>query len=934
MRILRIIELSLGIFLCLGGSVSGAASLEPVDLTCEYLRDPVGVDVLQPRLSWKLKSDMRGQKQTGYHLIVASTRDKLDQNLGDLWDSGEVLTDQSIHIPYQGHPLLSNLRCYWKVRVTGIQGEQSEWSEPAEWTMGLLQPEDWKAKWISHDPGEKKLSYPWVRHTFEVNEDVEQALIHVNTASYYALRINGRKVSPDVLTPGVSKVDKRFLINSYDVSSHLVTGENCISLWMGLGWYQPRISGRDGQVLLRTQLEIDSAPGHRVIGTDKSWKVKESCVSQIGQWKWSDFGGERYDAREYIDGWDRSDLDDSDWVNAIEVKAPSVAHSWQGCESSQLGEPIRPKKVYQLDDGQWVFDFGKPLTGWMRLTMHDLPAGREVRMIYADVNDNDNIRKLSHIEDPDAKGFQSFNQRDLFISAGAASETFCSRFNYHSFRYAVVSGLAHAPTADDAVAMMVGPPLKSAGSFSCSNELYNRIHEITRYTFLTQNPGLALGTGEAREKSGYGDGGAHLSGYLYNYQCDANLRKWLRDWCDNQRDDGFLGHTAPAFEDHGGGPAWGGQATELVRRLYQYYGDKDVVEQTYETLRKYVDYVESKTKDGILRAYTPTRKALKWAFIGDWVRPTPTPGNDFYFDTMEEREFFNNCYRVLLWQQLHDYAQILGRTDETERCREHLAEIRPLIHRTFYLEDQGRYTFNNQGCLSMALYADVPPADLRQKILDQLEREIVVTKKGHLDTGLLGTFLMLDLLIKEGRNDLVALIMSQTTYPGWGYLSEELGHTTWPETWSGWGSQVILVTGTPGHWFYEGLGGIRPDPQSPGFKHFVLKPGVVDSVEWVECSYHSPYGRIVSNWKVEDGVFQWYICVPPNSTATIHLPTEDQSAIREDDRPLAQAKGVRFLRLEDGYSVLSVDSGCYSFACRQLSTNSNKELKRTENSAP
>ena len=905
-----------------------AEPLKPVRLTCENLKNPIGVDVKQPRLGWKLESDKRGEKQTAYHLLVASSREQLDKNIGDLWDSGRVNSDASILVAYDGKILTSRMPCFWKVMVWDQDATRSGWSKPAEWSMGLLKPEDWGAKWITN-PDPKRLSYPWLRQTFEVKETIERAVIHVNTPSFYELRINGAKVSPYVLTPGISKLDKRFLINSYDVTSHLVKGSNCIALWMGPGWHQPRNGNTYNAPILRAQLDLHSSSGLTMVGTDSNWRVKESCIAQIGEWEWNNFGGEHYDAREFVSDWDQADFDDSNWLAAREIDAPTVAHSWQGCESARPGDPVSPKKIFQLENGKWVIDFGRPLTGWMRLDMHKLNAGQEVHIDYADLNDNGRERKLSHKAGPD--GFQTFNQKDLFISAGEVKETFCSRFNYHSFRYAVIAGLSQKPKFEDAVAMMIEPDFESAGTFECSNELFNQIHEITRYTMRTQNPCLALGTGEAREKTAYGDGGSHLSGYLYNFKCAANFRKWIRDWSDNQREDGFLEHTAPAFEDHGGGPAWGGQLTELVRRMYLYYGDKAIVAQTYDTLRKYVDYVESKTVDGILRKYSPTENSIRWSFIGDWVRPTKKLRNGFYFDKMPEREFFNNCYRALLWQQLQEYAEILGRDDEYQRCRDHLAKIRPLIHETFYLPSKGTYTFSNQGSLSMALYADIPPQELRSEILAKLEHDIVVNQNGHLDAGLLGTYLMLDLLNKEGRNDLIALIMGQTTYPGWGFLVKEMGLTTWPETWSGWGSQVILVTATPGAWFFEGLGGIMPDPKKPGFKHFMLRPAVVESVDWVNCSYQSPYGEIVSNWKVDGGSFSWNIHVPANSTATIYLPTNDRASIREGNKSLSKAKGVEFLRMENGSAVLTVDSGEYSFGSkyRRGDPAHNKKLKTT-----
>ena len=297
-------------------------------------------------------------------------------------------------------------------------------------------------------------------------------------------------------------------------------------------------------------------------------------------------------------------------------------------------------------------------------------------------------------------------------------------------------------------------------------------------------------------------------------------------------------------------------------------------------------------------------------FIGDWARPSAELGADFNMDTKEEREFFNNCYRTLLWQQLQDYAESIERTDDYKYCSERLAKLRPLIHKTFFLEDKGEYVHNNQSSLAMALYADIPPLELRPKVMSQLEHEIVVTNNGHLNTGLLGTFTLLDLLIKENRNDLAALIMGQTTYPGWGFLIEEMGLTTWPETWSGWGSHVILVTATPGSWFFEGLGGILPDRRKPGFKHFKLRPGIVKSVDWVNCSYQSPYGKISSNWKIDEEKLVYHVEIPANTTATIYVPGNNCT---EGGLQVENALGVKLLKNEEGTTVLNVESGVYNF---------------------
>jgi alpha-L-rhamnosidase len=886
-----------------------------VSLHCEYLENPSGIDVPKPRLSWIIETgnmdkQLRGIKQHAYQVVVASSDELLKKGKGDLWDSGKVKSDQSIHVEYEGKPLESGLRCYWKVRIWDQDSKASDWSKPALWTMGLLKPEDWSAKWITH-PDPKRLAHPWLRRTFELKEAAERAVMYVNTGSFYELHINGKKVGPYVLEPGTTQVNKRFVVNAYEVTSFLVKGTNTIALWMGPGWHQPPNGNTFNAPILRAQLNIFTPSGSFLIGTDTSWKVKESCISQIGNWKWNDFGGERFDAREFVEDWDQIGMDYSRWAQAREIPAPEIVHSWQPCESARLSDPVKPVGIRRLQNGKWVIDFGRPLTGWMRLKMHDLKIGKEVQIKYADLDDNRNARKLAFMVNDD--GFQDFNQKDVFISAGKGVETFCSKFNYHSFRYAIIAGLEHEPSVSDAEAMMIEPDIESAGSFECSNELFNQIHEMTRYTLRTQNPCLALGTGEAREKTAYGDGGAHLSGYLYNFKCDANLIKWIRDWSDAQRDDGWFRHTAPAFEDHGGGPAWGGQVSELVRRMHIYYGDRGIVEQMYDRLRKYVDFLESKTRDDILRSYTPTRRVEDWMFIGDWARPAESPGQGFNMDKKDEREFFNNSYRVLLWQQLQDFATCIGRADEARRCAERLATIRPVVHKTFYRQEKGDYLCSSQSSLAMALYAQIPPPELRPKILAQLENEVVVGKQGHLDTGLLGTFILLDLLIQENRNDLADLIMGQTTYPGWGYLLNELGLKTWPETWSGWGSHVILVTATPGSWFFEGLGGILPDPANPGFRHFTLRPGIVRRVDWVRCSYNSPYGKILSNWKRDGDKLTMEVTIPANTNATVYVPARDAAAVTEGGKIMGKVKSVKFLRMENGAAVCALGSGTYQF---------------------
>ena len=865
-----------------------------------------------------------------------------------------------------------------------------------------------------------------------------------------------------------ASLNNRFLYNVYDVSRFLQPGTNCVALWMGPGWYQPRYGNPYNAPIVRLQLDVHSADGVSVIGTDAQWRVADSCLSQIGPWGWNNMGGERWDAGKYVEHWNQITFDDSRWASAVEIPAPvgqflrdrnaspasqwtasssfpeyppalavdgsgdtrwisngnnpgmgptpekpeylqfdydqkrscsalylkpyphcgpkdiviqcsddgetyrtihratvqpgkdtifkfdevrsahfrvvffsaypfqgdkswnvqvaeiavldgkeleslkssaRIEHSWQAMPSSRMGPPISPKKIYPHND-KWVVDFGTTLTGWIRLRMSGLRPSQEITIDYSDLNEP----SLAHV--PNQDGFQTFNQQDVYIAGNEEEGVFCSKFNQHAFRYAVIAGLSNAPTRHDVEAMSVCSDLETAGTFRCSNELFNRIHEVTVKTYYSQLPCGVLGGGEAREKLGYGDGGSFLSGMLYNLRSDAFFQKWLRDWCDGQRPGGFLGHTAPEFYPAGGGPSWGGEVSELVRRLYVYYGDRRAVTYGYATLKKYLDHLESHTEGDILRYFNPYQAGQyeQWYFLGDWTPPGSGPDkHGFVFESELQREFFNNCYRVLLWDQLASYADALGDKAEVVRCRERLAELRPLIHKTYYDPARQTYQASRQTYLTIALLARVVPPELRSAILKQLEDDIVIAKQGHLDTGLQGTFMLLDLLTTEDRNDLVALIMNQTTFPGWGFLIKERNVTTWPETWSGWGSQVIQVVGTPGAWFYEGLAGIRPDPDEPGFKQFTIRPGIVNSVDWVECRYQSPYGEIVSNWRCEAGKLEMDVTVPANTTVTVHVPASDNAGVTESGTAAARAEGVEFLQMENGLAVFAVGAGVYRF---------------------
>ncbi len=954
----------------------GGDAASVADLRCESLVNPLGLDTTEPHLSWRIEAKARGQKQTAYHVLVASSQDRLDKGVGDLWNSGEVESSQSIHVAYAGKPLGSTMTCYWKVRVWDKEGKSSAWSEAAGWTMGLLEPGDWQAQWIGTPAGlpappasagkdkltvtkatyrtldgtvavdvteimKKELAKkkpftvdfrtlggdpapnivkelvvefvhngkpgtaraedfhalmvpgvssgtpgqpaPLFRKEFDLAAVPASAYVTVHSLNYFEVYVNGSKVGKDVLTPAVSDPEHQSFTVTYDVGRHLRPGRNCIGLWLGEGW-------ADG-IAVRAQLDAVVAGRPVTIGTDASWKAQRSGWYRIGGRKWNDFGGERVDAREIVPDWSRPGLDTASWRPVVSAKPPRGDVRTQPCPLNRVGRAIPAVAVTSLDGGRYEIDFGTALTGWLRLRMPALQRGTIVKMTFADVRRGEK--------------YQHFNQVSEFVSAGKAGEVFENKFNYAGFRYVIVEGLPSAPSRQEATALLIESDLEEVGAFECSNDLFNRIHRVNQWTQRCLDLGGYYVDCPHRERMGYGDGQVAVEGLMTSFRADGYYRKWLRDWRFRQSRDGNLPHMAP-FGKGGGGPGWGGLLSAITWRHYLYYGDRRVLEENYEAVRRYVDYLESICQGGVLHKF-----GGKWDFIGDWVPPRRGMDTNNW-PGAAAAELFNNCYRINQMKLLTQMAKILGKSDDAARYSERLAAIRPIVHATFYDAAKQEYVIDEQAYYVMPLMTGVVPESERMALLKKLEQNILEKNRGHLDTGMLGTYFMMEYLREIGRNDLVFTMFDQTTYPGWGHMLAD-GATTFWEQWNGHWSRIHSCFTSPDNWFYQGLAGIQADPAAPGFEHVILKPAVVGDITWVKAHHDGPYGRIVSNWTREGGKVTLHVEVPPNSTATVYVPGRDPGQVTEGGKPAGQSKGVRFIRPEKGCLLFSVQSGSYDF---------------------
>ena len=905
--------------------VAEQASVFVKDLRCEYLSNPLGLDVMEPRLSWKLEAvdkNGRGQRQTAYRILVASTAEKLADDKGDLWDSGKVTSNQSAHVEYGGKALGSGDECYWKVKVKDEKGIWSTWSEAARWTMGLLQESDWLAKWIGSDllferkqgwpPPDNTVPDPWLRKTFELDEKPVSAKVYVASFGYHELYVNGKRIGDAVLSPAVANHRKRARYVTYDVAEYLQKGKNVIGLWLGVSWsifphYKTADKPQTPIVIAQAEISLPGG-GHQRVVTDGSWKVHASPNTLLGVWDFMHYGGELYDARKEVPGWCSMDLDDSQW-KAATVYLPKLMLSAEMVEPNRKIKRIDPVAVEEVSSGVYRVDLGVNMNGWLEADVSG-EQGQEIEFKFS--------------EDP--KKDMTHRLHSKYIIGAEGKGTFCNRFNYFSGRWVQVEGLKYKPELDQIRAYLVRTDYERAGKFECSNELLNKIYDTTMWTYENLSLGGYVVDCPQRERMGYGgDGHATTEAGLDNYKLGAFYTKWSQDWRDVQGGDsrwgtgdkkegsddrndpsilGNLPYTAPTFWG-GGGPAWSGFCITLPWEIYEQYGDVRILEINFDTIQKWLAFLETKTKDDML-----VRWGGEWDFLGDWLWPGAKGVNG---DTVETL-FFNNCYWIYNLQTAARIAGVLGKDDVADKYNMRAEQVRRAVHAKFYNVEEHGYVNNFQAYLAVALLVDLPPEDVRPAVMKRFEDEILVHRKGHFWGGITGGYFVVKALLELDRPDLMFEMANKEDYPGWGDMLNKGATTIW-ESWAGDNSLLHSSYLHIGAWYIEGLGGIRIDPEHPGMQRFIIQPAVLDelSLNWVRASYESLYGQIVSEWRIKGGKLKVIVAVPANCSARLLLPVSDVSSITEKGLALSEVRGLKTFKNRPNQAALDLKPGRYEF---------------------
>ena len=1078
----------------------GAADIQPAHLRCEYLENPLGIDVQQPRLSWIVTAtdpDKRGLRQAAFQILVSSSLEKLAADKGDLWDSGRVESDETIHIEYAGKPLNSRMQCHWKVRVWDSDSHPSPWSEPAVWSMGLLKASDWGANWISYsnaspkaphngyhstlaksadsvkwvaidlgmnkqidavrlyptrpydfspdtpgllfpvrfkietaekadftdaktvvnctkadipNPGLKAPIYRFaptnaryvrltvtrlathpgnaaqfgfalaemqvlsgkqnvagnasvtsldsldtggwtkgnlvdnrllpdrgrsaggngmqspatmVRKEFDTRGPIRRATVSVTGLGLYELRINGQRVGDHLLAPEWTRYSKRIQYQTYDVTNLLCKGRNAVGAQMCGGWWTGPLwvgsSLGNAHFCLLMRLDIELADGStQTIVTDSSWKSSnDGPIRRAGI-----YFGEVYDARKEMPGWDQPGFAAAGWTPARVLPYPDGTE--HAVMVAQPNEPIRavkelkPVEMTEPKPGMYVFDMGQNMVGWCRLKA-GAPAGTTIRVRHAEM-----LNKDGTIYTANLRGAPQVNE---YIWNGGEAVV-KPHFTYHGFRYVEVTGIPARPTKDTLVGMVFRSSSPEVGKFSCSNNLVNKIMHCVKWVQRGNLMSVPTDCPQRDEREGWmGDIQSFSQTAIFNMDMAGFFTKWVRDIRDSQADNGQYPDVAPHPRDPNvimyGAPAWADAGTIVPWRVYQNYADTRMLKQHYESAKRWVDFVHN-SNPGLL--WLQNRGD---GDHGDWLNGDSFGLKDYPKGiSAVPKDVFGTAFFAYSTEIVAKMAKVLGRKEDAEKYDKLHEGIKASFNKA-YVDADGRIRGNTQAGYALALRFNLLDEPMRAKAMEHLV-EAIKNYKGHPSTGIQTTHRMMLELSRNGRHDEAWRMINLRTVPSWGYMVDQGATTIW-ERWDGyvegvgpWGgfqhpdmnSFNHWALGSVGEWIWRNLAGINPDENSPGYKHFFIRPRPSAGLSWVRASYDSIHGPIVSEWEQADGQFRLHVEIPANTTATVYVPAKNVESVSEGGGAAAKAEGIKFLRMEDDFAVYGVTSGHYDFKAK------------------
>ncbi|MCJ7647403.1 MAG: glycoside hydrolase family 78 protein [Candidatus Lokiarchaeota archaeon] len=890
----------------------------PYNLKCEYLVNPIGIDTISPRFSWLLDHEERNQKQSAYQILVASNKEHLKSNKGDLWDSGK--TDSALHfnIIYEGASLNSDRFYYWTVKWWDKHGTESGFSPIASFSTALMEKSDWKANWISRSEFTdkdtlKKCQYKsgdrgltgrikevhavYLRKEFQISKPIQTAKAYVCGIGYYEFHLNGEKVGNKILDPAQTDYHELALYSTFDITDK-IEDNNAIGIILGNGRCIELFKYDYPKLILQINLHYEDGSSENVL-TDESWKVSSGPIQENGM-----YFGEIYDARLEITGWNQPNFDDSSWNAAVCVQGHNLAS--QMMEPIQITKILKPQTISSPKPGMYVYDFEQNFTGFCRLKARG-PKGTRIQLRFSELLYEDGT--LNTATNGNA------GVTDVYILKGDGEEIFEPHFTYHGFRYVEMTGFPGVPSLNNLEGLFFHSNVSNTGNFSCSNDLINKIHTNVIWGQLSNLMSIPTDCPQRDERHGWmGDEQLTVEEAIYNFDMARFYIKYLRDIKVCQKEDGSISDVVPPYwKLYPADPAWGTAYITTAWYLYYHYNDIHILEEHYDSMKCYVDFLSSIAKDDLV---------LMGKF-GDWCPPCSIVSRRTPVELTSAWYYYHD---TLLLSKI---AYIIGKDKEAESYLAKSEIIKKAFNKKFL---RGIYTVEKlspaDGTVSqtsnvLPLYLNMVPEKSHKRVLNALIECIQNEFDYHFNTGIVGTRYIFDVLTENGYPDIIYKMVKQESFPGYGYMIKEGATTLW-ERWenlkgAGMNSHNHIMLGSVDPWFYKCLAGINAI--EPGWKSLRIKPYIPFDMDYVTASVNTIRGRVHVSWEKTVDLLRFVTQIPIGSSAELWLPKYESTSIILEGDMIIWEKGkstmdnsVITLKEEKvEYLIFELGSGFYEF---------------------
>jgi len=890
----------------------------PYNLKCEYLVNPIGIDTKSPRFSWLVIHEKRNQKQSAYQILVASNKELLNSNKGDLWDSGKIDSDLHFNILYEGSPLKSDSMYFWRVKWWDKHGVESEFSPIASFGTAFLEESDWKGKWISRSEftdknSLKKCQYKsggrsligrikevyavYLRKEFKISKPVKAAKAYVCGVGYYEFHLNGEKVGDKILDPAQTDYYKLALYSTFEITDK-IKSTNAIGIILGNGRCIELFKYDFPKLIIQINIHYEDGSSETIV-TDESWKVSSGPIQENGI-----YFGEIYDARLEKPGWDQPNFDDSSWNAATLVQGHNLAS--QMMEPIQITKILKPQTISSPKPGIYIYDFEQNFTGFCRLKVRG-PKGTRVQLRFSEILYDDDTLNMATCRGADAT--------DVYILKGDGEEVFEPHFTYHGFRYVEITGFPGVPSLETIEGLFFHSNVSNIGNFSCSNDLINKIHTNVIWGQLSNLMSIPTDCPQRAERHGWmGDAQLTVEEAIFNFDMARFYMKYLRDIKICQKEDGSISDVVPPYwKLYPADPAWGTAYITTAWYLYYYYNDVRILEEYYDSMKQYIDFLSSIAKGDL----------VTMGKYGDWCPPgsivsrrTPvefTSAWYYYHDTL----------------LLSKIAKIIGKNKDAESYSAKSEIIKKAFNKKFL---RGIYAVKklspadntvSQTSNVLPLYLNMVPERVRKRVLNSLIMCVQDEFDYHFNTGIVGTRYMFDVLTEEGYPEIIYKIVKQTSFPGYGYMIKEGATTLW-ERWeklegAGMNSHNHIMLGSVDPWFYKCLAGINA--LEPGWKSLRIKPYIPSDIDYVTASINTIRGRVHVSWEKTNDSIKIVTQIPMGCTAEVWLPKYDttsailegENVIWEKGKTTTENAAITLKEEKEEYLLFELGSGFYEF---------------------